>query len=466
MGIGVVLAVVGTVQPLPVPSYAGNTPAALDVMAEFQRIASSDLWPGFEPRATPLALYDGQRTWLFHHPAPPPEFAPLPGHPGVSVFEGQHAALRANTSAELGGLLTATFLLKGARSASVTDLAAGGVHETFHVFERLHHETWTANEVDLFVYPVDRDTLLQLRRLEAEALRRALAARGREESAAWAGEAVRARGERFRRMPAACAAYERGNELNEGLAQYVEMRAAGRTADAVMPATEFPPEEVRQRTYASGQALALLLDRLDPHWKPRLESNEPASLDELLGAALDSVGGVASPAASGAGGRGTILGFSETERAAALQRASADVDSLQARRSRARSEFLARPGWELRVVVDGGEPLWPQHFDPLNVRGLAGGEVLHSRWLQLGNSAGQVEVLDHASLTVPAGRHPLFEGVRELVVTGLASEPEVRATADSLAVRAPGVRLAMRGARLERGVRSLYVRLGSRAPAR
>lgn len=455
------------VQPLPGPCYAGDTLAALDVMAEFERIASSDLWPGFEPRATPLALYDGQRTWLFHHPAPPADFAPLAGHPGVSVFEGQHAALRANTSAELGGLLTATFLLKGARSASVTDAAAGVVHETFHVFERQHHKSWTANEVDLFVYPVDRDTLLQLRRLESEALRRALAARDRGESASWAGEAVRARRERFRRMPAACAAYERGNELNEGLAQYVEKRAAGRTADGVIPAAEFPPEEVRQRTYASGQALALLLDRLANGWKARLESNEPArgryallgaSLDELLGAAFDVVWAAA---ASGAGGR-----FPETERVAALQRAHADVDSLQARRSRARAEFLARPGWGLRVVVEGGEPLWPQHFDPLNVRGLAGGEVLHSRWLQLGNSAGQVEVLDHASLTVPAGRHPLFEGVRELVVTGLASEPEVRTTADSLAVRAPGVRLAMRGARLERGVKSLRIRLGSRAPAR
>jgi len=36
-------------------------------------------WPGFDPLAVPLALYDGQATWLFRHPHPPPEFGPGQG---------------------------------------------------------------------------------------------------------------------------------------------------------------------------------------------------------------------------------------------------------------------------------------------------------------------------------------------------------------------------------------------------
>lgn len=48
---------------------------AISVNREVERISGEiTLWPGFDPRSFPLAVFDGERTYLFRHPAPPPEF--------------------------------------------------------------------------------------------------------------------------------------------------------------------------------------------------------------------------------------------------------------------------------------------------------------------------------------------------------------------------------------------------------
>lgn len=88
--------------------------------------------------------------------------------------------------------------------------------------QREHYPTWTANEVELFVYPIEDAKLLGLRRLESEALRRALLAQGPEEAACWVATALAMRRERFGGLPDGAVAYERGTELVEGLAQYAE----------------------------------------------------------------------------------------------------------------------------------------------------------------------------------------------------------------------------------------------------
>ncbi len=46
--------------------------------------------------------------------------------------------------------------------------------------------------------------------------------------------------------------------------------------------------------------------------------------------------------------------------------------------------FLGRPGWKLEIA--SAQPLWPQGFDPLNVTLVARGEILHRRWVKLGNA--------------------------------------------------------------------------------
>jgi hypothetical protein len=60
-----------------------------------------------------------------------------------------------------------------------------------------------------------------------------------------------------------------------------------------------------------------------------------------------------------------------------------------------------------------------------------------------------------ASLTEPVGAHPLFEGVRRLIVTGLA-EPRVSEADGKVTIEAAGVTASFGGA-VERAANSLVL---------
>ena len=89
---------------------------------------------------------------------------------------------------------------------------------------------WTANEVDLFTYPVRSLTFLHLRRLETAALRRAVTARDSVRELCWAQAFLRARADRFGRLPREAVEYDRGAELKEGLARYIDAQVSGEMA--------------------------------------------------------------------------------------------------------------------------------------------------------------------------------------------------------------------------------------------
>lgn len=428
------------------PGPAASQPRILTVAEEIDRISERPLWPGFEPRTIPFEIFEDGRTWLVRHPHPPAEFAPVPGRKDLRVFEGRHASLRANTSVEIAGIATATADFEG-NASKPRRLAALVLHEMFHVFQAFRHPRWGGNEVDLFVYPSDDAEALSLRRLESSALRGALAAKRRAATEALAARALEIRRERFSRLPEPAVAYERGTEAKEGLARYIEALAAG-SGEPLLPQDEFPAQAVRERAYASGCAIALLLDRLDPDWKERLDAKDDVPLDELLTRAVAG----ARPAAPDPAKR-------DEERSRAAQ----DIARLADRRLALRREFLEAPGWTL--VVEAEDPVFPQNFDPWNVERLSASEVLHTRWLKLGNSSGSIEVLGRRCLTEATGKHPLFEGVRRVTVTGLPIEPRAEATPQTVRVTGDGVELEFRGARLRRSGQTLIVMATAGRPA-
>lgn len=358
--------------------------------------AAVDLWPGFDINKVPVAVFDGKRTVLRNHPSPPAE---LP-------------VIVANTSIAIGGVETATVM---------RDDPALIAHETFHVYQRTHHPKWGGNEVDLFAYPIADADALALQRLELEALRRALRSKN---GRCWTRAALNFRRARFAKIGATAAAYERGTELNEGLATYVEHRVSGRPAvlhDGL-------PEAVRDRAYQTGHALALLLDRFAPQWRESLERDDTRTLDELLDAAV----------------RGDACAYSAEERMSITVRAHADARGVQARLAERRRTYLDQPGWT--VTID--TLLFPERFDPLNVQVVGNGEVLHTRHVKLSGEAGSLEVLDRHALTEAAGAHPLFNGVRRVVLTGFASEPRIDNVQGVSTIHADGVKAALRGARV------------------
>jgi hypothetical protein len=245
-------------------------------------------------------------------------------------------------------------------------------------------------------------------------------------------------------MESAFPAYERGTELNEGLAAYVQLRAAGRHA-VNLPPDEYGPSEVRLRAYATGPALALLLDRFEPGWRAAFEADDEGTLDEALAAAI---------------GPGEACAFGDDVAAEARRKAEADVANLVTDRARKVEAFEKKPGWRVVVETGGSEPLWPQGFDPLNVERLGEARVLHTRYLQLGNESGKLEVLGAEALSEGAGAHPLFQGIRRLVVTGLA-EPDVDEKDGKVTFRAPGVTMEFSGASVTRDGEAVVVRVAS-----
>ena len=123
-----------------------------------------------------------------------------------------------------------------------------------------------------------------------------------------------------------------------------------------------------------------------------------------------------------------------------------------------RREFAAQVGWKIVVLAAANAPLWPQDFDPSNVRRLGASDVLHTRHLKLGNDAGAIESFTH-SLTTGAGAHPLFNGVRQLTLAGIPREPRVQDSQGKLTLEAEGIKAEFRGARLERAGQTLTINL-------
>jgi hypothetical protein len=417
---------------------------ARSIAAEVERLGAAPLWPGYEPLRTPLAIYTGSATFLFRHPTPPEGFTPAGG--GVHRWEGRHPAATSNSSADIGGTSTATLLADGPRaSQKPTVLAAVALHEAFHVYQRAHHKSWSGNEGDLFLYPFDDPRLLALRRIESAELRRALAAPAPGVAACHARGALEARRLRFAAMDSAFARYERANELNEGLATYIQLRAAG-GATVTIPEAEWPATGVRDRFYAVGPALAFLLDRFRPGWQEALEADDGQALDGMLGGVLAGSGDCR---------------MAEAEKAGIEAAAARDAGAVVAARTARRLAFDERPGYRVVIEAAEGKPLWPQGFDPLNVERADGG-ILHTRFLRLGNDAGTIEGVDGAAdleaFTEAAGAHPLFNGVRRVSYV-LPSRPELSRAEGKVIVRGPGFRAEFEGGEAVEAGGALTIRL-------
>jgi hypothetical protein len=423
-----------------VSSLVGQGPTVREVLAAYRRVSTRPPWPGFNPAGIPVAIFDGDTTWLSGHPRPPADTFRIVAR-DLAAMPGQHPLVKANSSVELGGVTTATLLLDRTGTGAAGRWAATLMHEAFHVFQRKRHRDWVANEAEFLTYPVEQEAPQRLQRLETEAWRRA-GAEG--QSACWARAALQYRQLRFALLPVGAAAYERGNELNEGLATYVEFRAEVRDS-LPFPAEGFAPDGVRLRGYTVGPAIGRLLDRFAPEWREQLERGPTRSLDELLTAAL---------------GAGERCRYRPSEEDSVRLLARADVARIGTYRKLLRDSLLSAPGWRIEVVADSIAPLWAERFDPWNIVSLGHGQVLHRRFLRLTKDGLEIEVLDHNAVTEPAGNHPLFNGIRRLIVSGLPDEPVVLDQPGHVQVTADGVRLGGRVRSVERAGQTILLRAG------
>ncbi len=216
-----------------------------------------EVWPEFDPRHVPFAVYDEREVRYLNHPSPPDEPPEL------------HAA----TDMEIGGVLTA--VVPAAYAKDEAELVPLAYHEAFHVYQNSGGFAPGPGFdffADLAHYPeLDAEylTLCLLEEMfftdaamELEQKAAALAQAARER------HAVLARNEDALRL-------ETFSECTEGTASYVEHRVAHEAFGRPYPPVSGGSKRVR--VYSAGAALGRLLDVLGANWQRRIEKGAALS---------------------------------------------------------------------------------------------------------------------------------------------------------------------------------------------
>ncbi len=433
------------------------------LLRSLEGIEAAEVWPDFRLTDWPVAVFDGTVTLLLHHPSPPAPFRPIVEWPVARAYRGRYPGVAGNSTVEIGGTRTATVVAGPGPASEHVRLAY--VEELFHVFWFQRHADLRPNEMARYSYPVKSARNLELMLAEDEALARALDAGDAATAASWAATAFRLRAERDALLTGDDRAFETGLEMMEGVANYVARAAVGlkpcETARRLRD--ERQADQIRWRYYESGTAICLLLDRLEPGWKGRIDGEPGQTTVALLENAVSRGSVHATP-------------FSPADMAAFENRAVEAIARLNAHQRRVRSDVAKREG--PRVVIEtaeGGDPFRVRRFDPINLLVLDGGEVIHPRNLTLSSPAGTVEVVNPAyargsfaglvALTAAAGRHPLADGVRCLTLVGLRGVPRIEREGGALLVAADGVRIVLRRADVRVDGETLRIKVAAAAPS-
>lgn len=222
-------------------------------------IGKGKVWPGWDPRSTPILIYlPGKQDLLINHPKPPPGFqkyvGPIRSTLGEMFIRNGSTLLEydgQNTSMPVNGVETLVVAdTLSTRRQWIESLAptlaerpydsnaviSNGLypdpyatmtlfaHEAFHVFQSKRAKGAGANELALGQYPslsVENNVGLSQ---ESEILSEVITAKEPSEVRRLASEWLAVRLERRKSLPASSIAYEDAVELNEGLAKYVEYR--------------------------------------------------------------------------------------------------------------------------------------------------------------------------------------------------------------------------------------------------
>jgi len=443
----------------------------LEQLRQVARELGSELWPGWDPAATPLAIYKGsEMVVLVGHPAPPAGFTRLQTQAvSAPVFVAGAATgfLRANTAQVFAGALTSFFSYSEFMSRPLPEALALGIHELFHAQQnRIAPRKFGDILVVLWgKYPEFSPRNRALLAMEAELLHRALTATDAGEARGLVAGFLGIRAERRKELGPELARYESGEESSEGLARYIEFHllellaqkdarfqeAGQAAAKRLEPLKNIHAlQRDRERFYALGLSQAALLDRFRPGWKREFESG-PLLLDELLAGAV--------PAATPAETARWMDRLSFPRLLAEQEKAVAE----RLEQGQARLTVLAsRPGE--RVVIEVGalkDKIVLRGFNPNGSMALDPDRVLHTfLLLDLGAQPGTLMRMEFRGL--PA----LYDRSLDAFWCMLPSEAVARAlqayaqapAPDRLLLKAEGFSGEFTGVQVERRARELRIR--------
>lgn len=408
-----------------------------EVMREHARIAESNLWPGFNVKEIPFAVYDSSNTWLFFADQPPEGFSQADYDTGVYVFKGQHPLVWGNSVVRFGEAWTATSVLSNYSRRTLEkytpkDLAGIIVHEQFHVFQRTRHPGWRQNDGILLFYPEETKEALFLRRIEKEAFKRAVLATDKQEITGWALTALDCRKKRLDMAPEPFGNYEMDLQRTEGLSDYIERIARGvDPLNASNMTNGIAPAGVRDLGYWEGRWIAMILDRLNPDWKILIESNDTLYLEEILESAIKD-----SPFKKQA--------FGESEISLLKVESDKVFDDWQVKKAGEIESYKSLPGYSLEISSISS-PLNIRIFEPLEIEILAERAVFHRLIFSAANQKGTIRILNHPCITFFDESFRLVK----LCIYGLPEAPVVIAGEKKLIVKYRDISLELSYSELE-----------------
>lgn len=426
-----------------------NLYASVDLHVLMERenqLAKKLDWKGFEPASIPALIFDGTDSYLINHPAPPADFKQYNKAANIYVFPGRHELLRSDTATEIGDVNTACLDLEISKLSDMNEIAALLLHEKFHVYQLAKHPKWwgLVNEMTLFEYPMQDPKLLADSFLEIVSLMKACKSEKNEDAECWAKQAAGLRSMRYSKMNEVCAEYERGIELLEGTAQYIQMKSAGGPIETYGNPDMVMPDKVRSRGYVKGALICLLLDRLHPAWKEELNAKDYDYLDVMLKKALTN------PEDSCAFDPNIVNKWSTT--------AAKSVDEYVLNRIKLLDSYLGKPGF--KVVFDfSKKPMMPAGFDPMNIEKISPNELLHKHWLKLSNDSASVEILNIECMSEGAGNHPMFNGIKQVIVAGLSAFPDINEANGVTEIKTENISAKIMKAEVEKRDKILFIRL-------
>jgi hypothetical protein len=156
------------------------------------------------------------------------------------------------------------------------------------------------------------------------------------------------------------------------------------------------PGGTRDRGYATGMALGLLLDRLGVDWKSSILSSDKY-LDEVLADAVPLTA-AAAPASLAAAKKD--YRYDEV-----LRTVDGKLARLSQDRKAAADAFLRQKGIEVAVRFPDS-PVEVRAFDPMNMQRIDGSRTLHRRMLQLAVGETSFSAMDTPTLAT-LGNGPL-----------------------------------------------------------
>lgn len=268
------------------------------------------VWPGYDLSQRPFMVYmPGRYALLFNYPKAVAGFSPYPQNwpdlgTEVQFYQGQYKDLTGQLAFELSidsvKVAAVPFMEKPA-----VDLFGFIVHENFHQlqFGAFGEIPWEREER----YPIEDRENTALAYLEMRLLMDALSSayvNNREKTERYLRQFVAVRNYRWQKGDPFIARYEQGEEINEGTAQYVEMKSISlmsklkynssfdnlsSTISKDLSSISMPeyllenfqgritgnsvsPEDVpRNRIYPVGSAQGFLLDYLQIDWKSQAQ---------------------------------------------------------------------------------------------------------------------------------------------------------------------------------------------------